>query len=196
MSIKDERTRAAEGLKTFAQELIAAEGLSRSVLDRILERLKAIAARTDFWSGDDYAEPGEAERQARYRIAGNDDDTYVLYLNVMLPGKNIPPHDHTTWACVAGVDGVEENTIYRRLDDGSEPGKARLEVDRVIKVAPGSGVAMMPEDIHSVFIGGTQTIRHLHFYGRALETLKDRTIFDLANGTCRPMPIGVKTRQG
>src|SRR5690606_31786503 len=113
MSIRDERTRAAEGLKSFAQELIAAEGLSRPVLDRILERLKAIASRTDFWGVVDYAEPGEAERQARYRIAGNDDDTYVLYLNVMLPGKNIPPHDHTTWACIAAVDGVEENTVYR-----------------------------------------------------------------------------------
>lgn len=196
MSIKEERTQAAESLKTFAQELIAAEGLSRPVLDNILERLKAIAARTDFWGVEDYAEPGEAERQARYKIAGNDDDTYVLYLNVMLPGKNIPPHDHTTWACVAAVDGVEENRVYRRLDDGSEPGKAKLEVERMIEVAPGSGVALMPEDIHSVFIGGTQTIRHLHFYGRALETLKDRTIFDLENGTCRPMPIGVKTRQG
>jgi len=196
MSISEERTRAADGLKTFAQELIASEGLSRAVLDRILDRLKAIAARTDFWDADNYAEPEEAERQARYRIVGNDDDTYVLYLNVMLPGKRIPPHDHTTWACVAAVDGIEENRVYRRLDDGSEPGKAKLEVERTIEIAPGSGMALMPEDIHSVFIGGTQTIRHLHFYGRALETLKDRTIFDLEDGTCRPMPIGVKTRQG
>lgn len=195
MSIGKERTEAVERLKTFAQELIAAEALSHAVLERILDRLKEMAARSDLWSAEDYAEPGEIERQARYRIAGNDDDTYVLYLNVMLPGKKIPPHDHTTWACVAAVDGIEENSIYRRLDDGSEPGKARLEVARVVEVAPGSGVALMPDDIHSVFIGGEKAIRHLHFYGRALETLTERTMFDLENGICRPMPIGVKTRR-
>ncbi|MET3793197.1 cysteine dioxygenase family protein [Aquamicrobium terrae] len=196
MTVREERTQAAEDLKTFAQDLIASEGLSRDALSRILEKLKAIAARTDFWVNDDYAEPNETDRQARYRIAGNDDDTFVLYLNVMLPGKKIPPHDHTTWACVAAVDGVEENRVYRRLDDGGEAGKAQLEVDRIVQVAPGTGVALMPDDIHSVSIDGAKTIRHLHFYGRALETLKERTVFDLENGTCRPMAIGVKTRQG
>ncbi len=187
------RKTAVNTLLAKAVVLQKERAMSRSSVERIRTALLELAMQREFWNETDYPAPAGDERQNRFLI-GQGESGVSLYLNVLCPGKRIPPHNHTTWACIAGVEGVEENTFFDRVDDGSVPGRAEITTREVVVVGPGTGIAMLGEDIHSVEIKGSQTIRHLHFYGRPLETLDQRIFFDQEAGTYQLMEMSTKTK--
>ena len=171
-----------------------ANGVTRAQLDTVLSALIELASHKQWWSGKLYPGAAQAGLQARYLIHAEPDSTYALYLNVLKPGKRTTPHNHTTWACIAAVEGVENNYLYDRTDDGSQPGVATVVKVGEHPVAPGGGIALLPDDIHAVVIEGQEEIRHLHMYGLALEKLDRRIAFDTQNNTCKLMSVGVKTQ--
>ena len=190
---QETRSQLAGELLAKTRSICDAGDIDRSGLEKIRVQLQSFAERRELWSEEEFPPPDGDELQSRFLVATEGDGGITLYLNVVRSGKTVPPHNHTTWACIAAVEGVEHNMFYTRTDDGSVEGKASLELDRTVPVGPGVAIAMLPDDIHNFEVRGDQVIRHLHFYGRPLETLSERKAFDIEKGTYKIMDIGVKT---
>ncbi|HEX2113384.1 MAG TPA: hypothetical protein VHM01_03180, partial [Alphaproteobacteria bacterium] len=94
-SLKEQRSEAVQHLRNTARRLVEARGLSRGVVEEILSNLIMLASRRAFWNESEFPAPSPVEQQARYLISADADDSYALYLNVMRPGKRIPPHNHS-----------------------------------------------------------------------------------------------------
>ncbi len=108
-----------------------------------------------------------------------------------LPGRGAPPHDHRTWAVVAGVEGLEKNTYWRRLDDGRRPGHAEVVPIGEEVVGPGDVVAFLPDAIHSVTNETDRVTLSLHVYGRNLNRV-GRSQFDPEKHTESPFIVAVQ----
>ncbi len=163
------------------------EGITRTSLARIQAEMEDLARQEHLFPAGEFEPPPDGERGSkRYLLQEDPDGRFALYLLSINPGNETKPHDHTTWAAIAAVEGQELNKVYRRTDAGGREGAATLELVRKVVVAPGQGIAFMPDDIHSIHTLGTHPTRHLHCYGLALERLDERVGYDLEAGTVQP----------
>ena len=164
------------------------QGVTRPALAAIKAELIALAKRRDLFPRDELVPPGEPSRDRFYCLSEDADHRFALYLNASLPGRESPPHDHTTWAVIVGIDGEEANKVYERTDDRLTPGRGHVRVVHEEVIRAGTGMAYMPEDIHSIHVIGTKPILHLHMYGTSIEHLPNRVAFDIAAGTYKVFP--------
>jgi predicted metal-dependent enzyme (double-stranded beta helix superfamily) len=72
-----------------------------------------------------------------------------VVLAALLPGRDLPPHNHKTWALQVGIESDSLNIAWRRTDDGSRPGHAELEETGRLTFGPGDVLTFMPEDTAS-----------------------------------------------
>jgi predicted metal-dependent enzyme (double-stranded beta helix superfamily) len=167
---------AVERIRTIEHCL----GVTREALTAITVELKALAAQENLFPSTEFAPPPSGEKgNRRYLLREDSDHRFALYLNALNPEHESKPHDHTTWAVVVAVAGQELNKVYRRTADG-------LVVDHEVVVEPGTGIALMPTDIHSIHTIGQAPTRHLHMYGLALEKLDKRMAYDPQTGEAIP----------
>ena len=186
-SIEPARTVAVAAAMDRVKAIEREQGVTRPALDAIKAELLKLAAHEDLFPAAEFPPPPAGEKgNKRYLLQEDPDGRFAIYMLALNPGNSTKPHNHTTWAVVAAVEGQELNKVYRRTDDGTTEGKAVLEKVREVLVEPGTGIALMPEDIHSIHTSGTSSTRHLHCYGLALERLDTRDGFDLEAGTVQP----------
>ena len=149
-------------------------------LRQVAERLEALGRRRDLFPPEAFSVvPGRPA--SIYRLAEDVDGGYALYLSLGEPGKAQPPHDHTTWAIIAGVAGVERNEVYARRKS-ADPARDILTHARRVDVGPGQSIVLGPDDVHTIELVGDEPGAHLHFYGLALDRLPGRVVFESAQG--------------
>lgn len=181
MTLQDERARAVGELIGRVRSIESTDGVSRASLDKIKGELIALASRTELFPAQHFANvPGSAG--TIYHLAEDPDGRFALYGSAGLPGKAQPPHNHTTWASIAGVFGDEHNVFYERCDRGETPGEGRLQKTHELTIRRGNACAMLPDDFHTIEVKGASESLHLHLYGKTLEDLPDRITFPSSVG--------------
>lgn len=157
-------------------------GVDRDVLEQVKAELMRVGARSDLFPSNEFpATP--LGQSSLYLLSEEPDHSYAFYASSPRHGHSAPPHNHTTWAVIVGVRGREHNKLYRRTDDGSREGFGQVEVTRTVDIVPGTGLALMPDDIHSIHLGEDGPHLNLHIYGMSIEHVPERVAYDVANGT-------------
>ncbi|RTD86566.1 sulfurtransferase [Variovorax atrisoli] len=179
--IASARARAVEAFLAQARSLLLpGAGAPGDTLQAVADALVRLGQQRSLFPAAHF--PVDAQRPAQvYRLAEDVDGGFALYLSAGLAGKAQPPHDHTTWAVIAGVEGNERNVLYRR-EKTADPARDALVHQRTVDVASGSAVVLLPDDVHTIELVDGQDGRHLHFYGRALELLDRRVVFEGPQG--------------
>ncbi len=174
MNASAERARAVRNTVERIRHIEAEFGVTSTALDQIQAELIRLAARSDWFSAQEFPPPAEADAgtSLSYCIAQDPDtNRFALYVQSAISETHAPPHNHDTWAVITGIQGMELNRFYRRCDGGVEQIGSHV-------VQPGAGVRLLPDELHSIHITDAQPVINFHMYGLALECLTQRQYYD------------------
>jgi len=181
MTIADQRAEAVRETIRAVRAIEAQYGPTREALDRIKPVLVDLATKTELFPPESFGNlPGRPG--TIFHLAEDADGRFALYGSAGAPGKAQPPHNHTTWACIAGVYGDEHNVFYERVDDRRVEGEGRLAKTSELTVVKGNACALMPDDFHTIEVVNGKESLHLHLYGKTLEDLPGRVFFAASTG--------------
>jgi predicted metal-dependent enzyme (double-stranded beta helix superfamily) len=124
-------------------------------VDALRPAFAALLAADD-WLPESCAAPDASSRMGsgigQYALYRAENGSLCLFSLVVPAGAATPVHDHLAWGLVGIYRGRQDETVYRRLDDGADPAQARLEVSKRQQLGPGQFYALLPpaDDIHYV----------------------------------------------
>jgi predicted metal-dependent enzyme (double-stranded beta helix superfamily) len=159
---------APYNLKQFVDDLRTITRSSSDARD-IITRVQPLArelALTQSWLEPRHYRCDQAQGFGVHLLHEEPDHTLAVFAAAWLPGRGAPPHNHGTWAVVAGVDGRERNIFWKRVDDGSRPGYAEIVKQAEKVFGAGEVVTFLPDSIHSVTNDTDAVTVSLHVYGQ------------------------------
>jgi predicted metal-dependent enzyme (double-stranded beta helix superfamily) len=163
-----------------------------------LEALRPAFARllaAEQWLPERCATPDDTSRMGggigQYALYRAEDGSLCLFSLVVPVGAATPVHDHLAWGLVGIYRGRQDETVYRRLDNGADEGRADLEVAKRQELGRGEFYALLPpiDDIHYVrTISDTPSIS-IHLLANDTACVW-RHKFDPASGVVTPFRSG------
>jgi len=144
---------------------------------RLMEEFFASTAPDDPWIAELIAEGKPARELYRDSELG-----FIQMGHVHKQGHANAPHDHgPCWVVYGSYSGITEITKYRRTDDGSRPGIALLEKERLDRLTPGVVQPYLPGEIHSTHaVAGPAVV--FRFLSHDLDRV-ERYRYNLEKGT-------------
>ncbi|PYR28634.1 MAG: hypothetical protein DMF98_02330 [Acidobacteria bacterium] len=163
-----------------------------------LEALRPAFARllaAEHWLPERCAMPDDTSRMGggigQYALYRAEDGSLCLFSLVVPVGAATPVHDHLAWGLVGIYRGRQDETVYRRLDNGADERRADLEVAKRQELGRGEFYALLPpiDDIHYVrTISDTPSIS-IHLLANDTACVW-RHKFDPASGVVTPFRSG------
>ncbi len=175
------------GLTDFVKDLRAAvfgatgEAVAVERTKPLVQRL----AQSPSWVRPEHYECDPDQGFGVHVLHEEPDHSLWIVAVAWLPHRGPLPHNHGTWAVIAGIDGEEKNIFWRRRGE-------RLEHQGAQILGPGQVVAFLSGAIHSVINEGERTTLSLHVYGKNLN-FAERSQFDAETGA--EMPFKLKLQQ-
>ena len=134
---------------------------------------------------EEYLVPvGQGARSNHGSYALYQGDSGLLITSVVWgPGDHASPHDHGTWGMIGVMGNHLTETRFRRVDDRSVDGYARLEKDRSVEFSSGEITLLIPEvdEIHQMDNFTDRPTVEIHVYGDDLRGL-NRCRYSLDTG--------------
>ena len=163
-----------------------------------VEALRPAFARllaADGWLPDELAAPdwtsGMGGGIGQYALYRADDGSLCLFSLVVPAGAETPVHDHLAWGLIGLYRGRQQETVYRRLDDGRDEGRAELRAANEQTVERGEFYALLPPegDIHRVATISDEPSVSIHLLANDTACVW-RHRFDPLAGTVTPFRSG------
>jgi predicted metal-dependent enzyme (double-stranded beta helix superfamily) len=162
----------------------------------ILSHVRPLASRAALakavWLEDRMYRADAAQGFGVHLLHEEPDHTLAILAASWLPGRGAPPHDHGTWATIAGVDGLERNEFFERVDDRSRAGHAKLRKVGEKFCGVGDVLSMPPGMIHNVWNETDRITLSLHIYGKHIN-YTGRSQFDLVKQTETPFILRIES---
>jgi predicted metal-dependent enzyme (double-stranded beta helix superfamily) len=161
------------------------------IFDQVGPLASKLAHAKDAWLMPEHYEIDEEQGFGVQLLHEEEDHSLAVFTIAWAPHDGTPPHDHGTWAIVAGVDGAERNIKFNRLDDRSRADYAELEERCTFSANEGNLICLKPNGIHLVWNDNDQVTVSLHTYGRHFN-YTDRSSFNLETNEVKPFVVEVK----